>query len=75
MKAQDCKLAGWSETLQKSAYRVVVLSEEAPDNLSPTGADIDGMPDDGVIAEGSVLVTANGNYVAFEDGTFVKKNS
>ena len=53
--------------------RVTVLADEAPASLNITGADVDGLPDDYVLAAGSVLVTPSTNYIAFEDGTFTEK--
>ncbi len=55
------------------AKRVVLLSSETPASLSMTGADVPGMNAGDVIAAGSVLITPNANYIAFEDGTFAEK--
>lgn len=41
--------------------QVVVLSDETPASLTITGADVDGLPDDYVLAAGSVLVTPSKN--------------
>lgn len=56
-------------------YRVmaVILADEAPASLEITGADVDGLNDDDVIAAGSVLITPSENYIAFEDGVFTLK--
>lgn len=56
-------------------YLAVIVSEEAPASMSPTGADVDGMSDDDRFAAGSVIVTAEGNYIAFEDGVFTLKSA
>lgn len=47
---------------------VLVVSAEEPASLSITGADVDGLMDDYVLAAGSVIVTPSKNYIAFEDG-------
>ena len=56
-------------------YRVmaIILADEAPSSLEITGADVDGLNDDDVIAAGSVLITPDANYIAFEDGVFTEK--
>lgn len=53
--------------------RAIILSEDEPDSLEITGADVDGLGDKDIIAAGSVLVTASANYIAFEDGVFTQK--
>lgn len=53
--------------------RVVLLSSETPASLEITGADVEGLNDDDVIAAGSVLITPGANYIAFEDGVFTQK--
>lgn len=56
-------------------YRVmaIILADEAPASLEITGADVDGLDDEAVIAAGSVLITPSENYIAFEDGVFTLK--
>lgn len=54
-------------------YLAVIVSEDEPASMNVTGADVDGMSDDDRLAAGSVIVTAAGNYVAFEDGVFTLK--
>lgn len=56
-------------------YLAVIVSEEAPADTDVTGADVEGMSDDDRLAAGSVIITANGNYIAFEDGSFTKKTA
>ena len=53
--------------------RAIILSEDEPESLEITGADVDGLGDKDIIAAGSVLVTASANYIAFEDGVFTQK--
>ena len=53
--------------------RVVLLSNTAPASTTITGADVEGLNDDDVIAAGSVLITPGANYIAFTDGEFTKK--
>lgn len=53
--------------------RVLLLSDETPESLEITGADVDLLNDDDVIAIGSVLITPEANYIAFEDGVFTQK--
>lgn len=52
-----------------------LLCDETPaeDRLELTGADVEGFNDGDVIAAGSVLITPTNNYIAFADGTFIKK--
>ena len=52
---------------------VLVVSSTTPASLTITGADVDGLKDDYVLAAGSVLVTPSKNYIAFEDGVFTEK--
>lgn len=56
-------------------WKVVIVSTEEPAQLDITGADVDGMADDAGIAAGSVLITPDSNYIAFEDGVFGLKSS
>lgn len=53
--------------------RAIILSEEEPESLEITGADVDGLGDEDIIAAGSVLITPDANYIAFEDGVFMAK--
>lgn len=55
------------------AKQVVLLSATTPASLSVTGADVEGLNADDVIATGSVLITPSKNYIAFEDGVFTEK--
>ena len=52
---------------------VLVVSPTEPSSLTITGADVEGLKDDYVLAAGSVIVTPNKNYIAFADGTFTEK--
>ena len=56
-----------------SVVRAVILSEDTPNSLEITGADVDGLGDDDVLAAGSVLITPDKNYIAFEEGVFTEK--
>lgn len=51
----------------------VLLADEAPASLEISGADVEGLNDNTVIAAGSVLITPGANYIAFTDGVFTKK--
>ena len=53
--------------------RCILLSSETPESLQITGADVDGLNDDDIIAAGSVLITPTANFIAFEDGVFTEK--
>jgi len=56
------------------AHRVVLLSNTEPGSSGViTGAQVPGLNADDVIAAGSVLITPNANYIAFEDGVFTEK--
>lgn len=52
----------------KDFYRVIIVSESAPDSFPTSGADVDGVPDTAGIAAGSVLLTPDGNSVLYTDG-------
>ena len=52
---------------------VLVVSSTTPASLTITGADVEGLKDDYVLAAGSVIVTPSKNYIAFEDGVFTEK--
>lgn len=52
----------------KDFFRVIIVSESAPDSFPTSGADVDGVPDTAGIAAGSVLLTPDGNSVLYEDG-------
>lgn len=51
----------------------VILSEDTPASLEISGADVQGLPDDYVLAAGSMLMTPDADYIAFEDGVFTQK--
>lgn len=55
--------------------RVVLLSGEKPASLEITGADVEGLNDDDVIAAGSKLTTPTAKYTAFEGGKFTQVSS
>ena len=52
----------------KDFFRVIIVSESAPDSFPTSGADVDGVPDTAGIAAGSVLLTPDGNSVLYADG-------
>ena len=52
----------------KDFFRVIIVSESAPDSFPTSGADVDGVPDTAGIAAGSVLLTPDGNSVLYTDG-------
>lgn len=58
-----------------SYCRVVIVSDETPASLTIDGSDVDGLSDADVIAVGSVLITPDKNYIAFEDGVFTEKGA
>jgi len=51
----------------------VILSEDTPASLEISGVDVQGLPDDYVLAAGSMLMTPDADYIAFEDGVFTQK--
>ena len=53
--------------------RCVLLSSTTPSSLEISGADVSGLSEGDVIAAGSVLITPDANYIAFEDGVFTQK--
>lgn len=59
------------EPITENKGKVVILSETEPENLAGiTGADVEGLADDYIIAIGSAIVTPSKTYIAFEDGNF-----
>lgn len=70
MSCAPCMTNGKNEARR---YECVLLSASTPASLTVTGADVDGMDDNAVIAKGSTIITPDENYLAFEDGVFTKK--
>ena len=56
-----------------TAYRALIIASTTPESLTITGADVDGLQANDVLAVGSVLITPDKNYVAFADGVFTEK--
>lgn len=52
---------------------VLIVHNTTPSSLTIDGSDVEGLPDDYVLAAGSVIVTPSKNYIAFTDGTFTEK--
>ena len=65
--AQRVKRAGTGEW-----WLAVILHTDVLDNFSLTGADVEGMNDDDLIAAGSIICTPTANYIAYEDGIFAQ---
>lgn len=63
------------EVIDEDKGIVLTVSSTTPASLTITGADVDGLPSDYVLATGSVIVTPEKNYIAFEDGVFTEKVS
>ena len=57
-------------TRKKGAVRLV--ADSTPASLSITGADVQGLADDFVIAAGSQLITPDNYYIALTDGEFTQ---
>lgn len=55
-----------------SRGKAIILSETTPASLDITGADVDGLADDYVLAQGSVIITPGARYKAFSDGLFTE---
>ena len=54
-------------------YWVHLIGDAAPSSLALTGADVEDMADDAVLAAGSTLRVPGKKYVLYEDGgTFVE---
>lgn len=53
--------------------RAVILSSTTPSSLNLTGANVDGLGENDIIAAGSLIITPNKNYIAFQDGVFTEK--
>ena len=65
--AQRVKRAGTGEW-----WLCVILHTDVLTNFQLTGADVEGMEDDDLIAAGSIICTPTANYIAYEDGTFAQ---
>lgn len=63
------------EVIDEGKGIVLTVSSTTPASLTISGADVDGLPSDYVLAAGSVIVTPEKNYIAFEDGVFTEKVS
>ena len=63
------------EVIDEDKGIVLTVSSTTPASLTISGADVDGLPNDYVLAAGSVIVTPEKNYIAFEDGVFTEKVS
>lgn len=61
------------EPITATRGKAVILSDGTPASLNITGADVDGLANDYVLAQGSILITPSANYIAFEDGVFAEK--
>ena len=61
------------EPIDQQRGRAVILSETVPEDLTITGADVEDMRDDYTIAEGSILVTPEKYFVAYEDNHFTEQ--
>ena len=61
------------EPMTEAKGIVTILSGTTPASLQIDGSDVDGLPADYVIAAGSVLITPDANYIAFNDGEFTQK--
>ena len=56
-------------------WQVLLLSDTEPASLTLTGADVEGMNDNDIIAVGSVLATPSKTYIVFgADGTFIERS-
>lgn len=61
------------EPITATRGKAVILADDTPASLEITGADVDGLADDYVFAQGSLLITPSANYIAFADGVFTEK--
>lgn len=67
--------AVYTEWVDENKGIVTIMSSDTPVSLNITGADVDGLPDNYIVAAGSVIVTPDTNYIAFEDGVFTEKSN
>lgn len=59
------------EPITEDRGKAVILSDDTPSTLTNiTGSDVDGLPDDYILAVGSAIVTPDGTFIAYEDGQF-----
>ena len=56
-------------------WKCILTSDTEPVSLDISGADVDDLADTIGIAAGSILLTPDSNYIAFEDGVFTLKSS
>ena len=52
---------------------VTILSDTTPESLEIDGGDVEGIRDDYEFAPGSVIITPDADYIAFEEGVFTQK--
>ena len=64
------------EIVKEEDYGVcTILHGDTPESLEIDGSDVDGLPDEYTLAAGSLLITPDKDYIAFEDGVFTEKQS
>ena len=63
----------WLDKDGTPKVQATFVSPDTPSSLEVSGADVEGMAEGEVIATGSVLITPDKNYIAFEDGVFTQK--
>lgn len=66
------KLISIERALTPDKVVALLASEDTPESFNITGADVDGLQDDDVVARGSLLITTKTKYFAFDDGTFTE---
>lgn len=73
MKAIDAEAIKLKEE-GGTVYLATLVHPSAPDSLTITGADVEGMEDDDDLGIGSVLITPTKNYIVFDQvNTFIEK--
>ena len=65
----------WYKSTGEEMARCILVAEQEPEEstLEITGADVDELNDNAIIARGSVLLTPTANYIALTDGVLTKK--
>ena len=67
--------AVYTDSVDVNKGIVTIVSSTTPASLNITGADVEGLPDDFILAAGSVIITPTTNYVAFGEGEFTEKSN
>lgn len=65
----------WYKSTGEEMVQCILIADQelAESTLEITGADVEELNNNAIIAKGSVLLTPTANYIAFADGVLTKK--